>query len=182
MSTTQDTESGTAQGMTIEVGLRAVLQFRYGIVNAANPLTAGAKVLGYENEYDMVFRLLTGGANAEKPKAKGAPGRETPEEAKIPDDELLLALEGLLEDTPAGVSGPDWYNGLMKAFADLGGTMEMTKTSFYARVKKMAATGAVKTSVTPMAKKMFGRSIMANVTMYTLPPEPEVPAKEGGAE
>ena len=181
MSTTQDNESAAAQGITIDVGLRAVLQYRYGVVNAANPLTEGAKVLGYENEYDMVFQLLTAGAGAvQKKKAvKGTPGRETTDDAKVPDDELLLVLSAMLEDEPAGVRGPDWFRELSKNFDELGGRMSMTKDGFYARIKKLVAEGQVKTSTAPMATKIYGKLVMANVTLYSLPAE--VPAtKEGG--
>ena len=177
MSTTQDNESAAAQGITIDVGLRAVLQYRYGVVNAANPLTEGAKVLGYENEYDMVFQLLTAGAVAVQ-KKKAVKGTETTDDAKVPDDELLLVLSAMLEDEPAGVRGPDWFRELSKNFDELGGRMSMTKDGFYARIKKLVAGGQVKTSTAPMATKIYGKSVTANVTLYSLP---EVPAtKEGG--
>lgn len=180
MSTTQDNESAAAQGITIDVGLRAVLQYRYGVVNAANPLTEGAKVLGYENEYDMVFQLLTAGAGAvQKKKAvKGTPGRETTDDAKVPDDELLLVLSAMLEDEPAGVRGPDWFRELSKNFDELGGRMSMTKDGFYARIKKLVAGGQVKAVEVKVPQKLYGRDVMANVTLYSLPAE--VPAKEGG--
>ena len=55
----------------------------------------------------------------------------------------------------------------------------MTKDGFYARVKKLVAEGQVKTSTAPMATKIYGKSVTANVTLYSLPAE--VPAtKEGG--
>lgn len=97
MSTTQDNESAAAQGITIDVGLRAVLQYRYGVVNAANPLTEGAKVLGYENEYDMVFQLLTAGAGAVQ-KKKAVKGTETTDDAKVPDENFVRMHRGWIED------------------------------------------------------------------------------------
>ena len=116
----------------------------------------------------------------ERKREKGLPVAETEEDKKIPDDELLLALATLVEDTPDGVRGPEWYRGLLLAFEELGGKMDMTKDGFYARVAKLVEGGKVKTAQAKMPTKLYGRDVLMNVTLYTLPPE-EAPTKEGGA-
>lgn len=179
MSTTQGNESITA-----EATLRGMLQHQFGIVEAANPLAEAARVVGYKDEYDMAMRLLAEHsvmsrkpAVAKVEKKPGKEGGETPEEAQVPDDEFLLVLSAMLEDG-APVSGPDWYRELTKAFAELD--LAMTKGGFYARLKRLVARGAVKTSTAKVEKKLYGRQVVANVTLYSLPEE-TTPAKEGGA-
>ncbi len=168
------------RGVSPEVTLRGILQNHFGIVDEANPLAAAARVAGYRDEYDALTRIAMAvavdGGEARKPAAKAvaAPwikGRETVEDAKIPDDELLLVLAAEVERKPNGVSGPDWFRELTKTFEDLGGTMSMTKDGFYARIKKLVARGQVKTSTAQMEKKLYGKLVVANVTLYSLPVE-----------
>ena len=177
------------RGVSAEVTLRGILENHFGIVDEANPLAAAARVAGYRDEYDALSRIVmavaVGGGEARKPAAKavaapGIKGRETEEDAKIPDDELLLVLAAGLEDQPGGVSGPDWFRELTKTFEDLGGKMSMTKDGFYARLKKLVARGQVKTSTAQMQKKLYGKLVVANVTLYSLPAETAEATKEGG--
>ena len=177
------------RGVSPEVTLRGILENHFGIVDEANPLAAAARVAGYRDEYDALSRIVMAVAVGEvrKPAAKamaapGTKGRETEEDAKIPDDELLLVLATGLEDQPGGVSGPDWFRELTKTFEELGGKMSMTKDGFYARLKKLVARGQVKTSTAQVQKKLYGKLVVANVTLYSLPEEEATPAKEGGAE
>ena len=176
MSTTQCDESITA-----EATLRGMLRFQFGIVEAANPLAEAARVVGYKDEYDMAMRLLMSrpAAAAKVEKKPGKEGGETPEEARVPDDEFLLVLSAMLETNSGPVSGPDWYRELTKAFAMID--LTMTKGGFYARLKRLVAQGAVQTSTAKVAKKLYGREVVAHVTLYSLPTEEATPAKEGGA-
>ena len=180
MSNTQCDESITA-----EATLRGMLRFQFGIVEAANPLAEAARVVGYKDEYDMAMRLLAEHSVMSRPaaaakveKKPGKEGGETPEEARVPDDEFLLVLSAMLETNSGPVSGPDWYRELTKAFAMID--LTMTKGGFYARLKRLVARGAVKTSTAQVQKKLYGRDVLANVTLYSLPEE-TTPAKEGGA-
>ena len=181
MSNTQCDESITA-----EATLRGMLRFQFGIVETANPLAEAARVVGYKDEYDMAMRLLAEHSVQAKPvkveaKAGIKASGETPADAKVPDDEFLLVLSVMLEGegSPGAVSGPDWYRELTKAFYELG--LTMTKGGFYARLKRLVARGAVKTSTAQVQKKLYGRDVLANVTLYSLPEEEATPAKEGGA-
>lgn len=180
MSITQCDESITA-----EATLRGMLRFQFGIVEAANPLAEAARVVGYKDEYDMAMRLLAEHSVMSRPataakveKKPGKEGGETPEEARVPDDEFLLVLSAMLETNSGPVSGPDWYRELTKAFAMID--LTMTKGGFYARLKRLVARGAVKTSTAQVQKKLYGRDVLANVTLYSLPEEEATPAKEEG--
>lgn len=174
-----------------EATLRGLLKFKFGIADAdsvANPLEAAAKAAGYQDEYDMALSALIRGGkaddercgktvaeNARRRRAKAErPVVETAEDAKIPDDELLLVLAAMVEDDPAGVRGPDWFRELTGTFEQLGGKMTMTKDGFYARVAKLVEGGKVKAAEAKVPQKLYGRDVVATVTLYSLP-------KEGGA-
>lgn len=175
-----------------------MLKFQFGVADAdsvANPLAAAAKAAGYEDEYDMALSVLFGrGAKAAVPERRGkgaavnarrrrvraAANEETEEDKKVPDDEFLLELSAMLEDSPGGARGTEWYRGLVKTLAGIG-TMTMTKEGFYARVAKLVASGKVRSSQSKMPTKLYGRDVLMNVTLYSLPEEEATPAKEGGA-
>lgn len=180
-----------------ETTLRGLLKFQFGVADAdsvANPLAAAAKAAGYEDEYDMALSVLFGrGAKAAVPERRGKgaavnarrrrvraanPGEETEEDKKVPDDEFLLELSAMLEDSPGGARGTEWYRGLVKTLAGIG-TMTMTKDGFYARVAKLVANGKVRSSQSKMPTKLYGRDVLMNVTLYSLPEE-TTPAKIGG--
>ena len=179
-----------------EATLRGLLKVKFGVADAdsvASPLEAAAKAAGYQDEYDMALSALLGIGGDKGPRARSAvenarrrrvkaerPVAETAEDKKIPDDELLLVLAAMLEDDPAGVRGPDWFRELTDTFEQLGGKMTMTKDGFYARVAKLVEGGRVKTAQAKMPTKLYGRDVLMNVTLYTLPPE-EAPTKEGGS-
>ena len=179
-----------------EATLRGLLKFKFGIADAdsvANPLEAAAKAAGYLDEYDMALSALIKGGrvdercgktvaeNARRRRVKAErPVVETAEESKIPDDELILVLSAMTEDDPA-VRGPDWFRELTSTFEQLGGKMTMTKDGFYARVKKLVASGKVTSTEARVPQKLYGREVVANVTLYSLPTEEATPAKEGGA-
>ena len=172
-----------------EATLRGLLKFQFGVADAesvANPLAAAATAAGYADEYDMALSVLcarpgkSAVVNARRRRVKSErPVAETAEEAKIPDDELLLVLESL-DDQLTGVRGPDWYRELTSAFEKLGGKMSMTKDGFYARVKKLVESGKVKAVEVKVPQKLYGRDVLATVTLYSLPAEVPVAAKEGG--
>ena len=189
--TTQGTKDGIHEA---EATLRGLLRLQFGITDTVNPLAEAARLAGYKDEYDVALALLVGKVAAvrvsqreriaknarERKREKGVPVAETEEDKKIPDDELLLALATLVEDTPEGVRGPEWYRGLLFAFEELGGKMDMTKDGFYARVAKLVEGGKVKTAQAKMPTRLYGRDVLMNVTLYSLPEE-ATPAKEGGA-
>ena len=180
-----------------EATLRGLLKLQFGIAETANPLGEAARLAGYKNEWNLALAALVGRVGEtrvaqreriakntrERKRKNGLPVEETEADKKIHDDELLLVLSALLEDSPevVGVRGPEWYRHLLVAFEDLGGTMEMTKDGFYARVAKLVANGKVRSSQSKMPTKLYGRDVLMNVTLYSLPPEEATPAKIGGA-
>ena len=179
-----------------EATLKGLLELQFGIVDAANPLAAAAKAAGYEDEYDMALAVLLGKVTAARvrlrerlnrvandgKRRRGEPVAETEEDKKVPDDEFTLVLAALLEQDPGcgGVRGPTWYQAVLAAFEELGGTMTSTKDGFYARAKRLVESGKVVAKQVKQPKRLYGRDVLMNVTLYSLPPE-EAPAKEGGA-
>ena len=180
-----------------EATLRGLLEVQYGIADEANLMAAAARAAGYQDEYDMALAVVTGKVTAarvrvrekinqsaeQRKRRRGEPVAETAEDAKVPDDEYLLVLAMLLEKDPDGVRGPDWYKAVLVAFEELGGQMTATKDGFYVRAKRLVASGKVLARQEKREQKLYGRDVLMNVTLYTLPPEEaQPPAKEGGAE
>ena len=178
-----------------EATLRGLLEVQYGIADEANLMAAAARAAGYADEYDMALAVVTGKVTAarvrvreklnrsadQRKRRRGEPVAETAEDAKVPDDEYLLVLSMLLEKDPDGVRGPDWYKALLVTFEELGGKMTATKDGFYVRAKRLVESGKVVAKQVKKEQKLYGRDVLMNVTLYSLPEEEAAPAKEGGA-
>lgn len=146
--------------------LNALLELKFGVADTANPLGEVARIAGYKNEYDMGLSFLLGIGREKKPKERKAPkNTPLPGDEKVPDEEVLITLESAVEESEDGwVRGTDWFKLLQPSLDALG--LTMSKTGFYARVKKLVEDGEVESRQVEVEKKLYGRDVTMNVTLY----------------
>lgn len=158
------------------VALRVLLGTR-GVSDTKDPIGDGARLLGYVDESDMVFTLLTRtGARKRERGNTGGKEVETEADRNQPDDEFLVALEAACENEPEGVRAPDWRK-MMEGL--------VTTAGFYARVERLVAAGLVLVRKEKRETKLYGKMRVANVSLYlsnSKEAQAERAQKEGGAK
>ena len=140
------------------VALKVLLGTR-GVRDTTDPIGDGARLLGYVDESDMVFTLLsrTGARKREWENALQGKAVETEADRNQPDDEFLVALEAACENEPGGVRAPDWRK-MMEGL--------VTTAGFYARVERLVAAGLVLVRKEKRETKLYGKMRVANVSLY----------------
>lgn len=147
-----------------KIALRELVRLRGGGTDT-DPLEAAVRLIaGGDDPYEWAVRQLM--APAQLPDRVGEPkkrgrkaGTETPEDAKVPDVEVLMSL-GACEGP---VRAPQWVK------EHNAGSFPISKDGFYARLKRLEAYGKVlKVEEATVPTTFYGREVTMKVKLYSL--------------